>query len=71
MKSNSPMNREQKLMFFVLAVLVMSCFTFGSILLGQKHYGWSAAIFVYTIFMVGIGFMARKRIIRKKEQSQK
>jgi hypothetical protein len=63
MAQHSPMPAKYRVLFFILALSVMSCFAAVGILFSEQRYPLVLLFLFLALILAGFGFMARKKIL--------
>lgn len=63
------MTAAAKLVFFVISLVAMAGFAGASLLLADNRWAIGGVVMLASIFVIGIGFMVRGRILRQSRSS--
>jgi len=55
----------QKALFFGLALCSLACLAAASVTMAMNRAGLAIALFVVAFLLIGFGFAARKRVMKK------
>ncbi|GIM46810.1 hypothetical protein DNHGIG_23590 [Collibacillus ludicampi] len=63
MAQQSPMPAKFRVMFFILALSVMSCFAAVGIMFSEQRYPLVLLFLFLGLMLAGFGFMTRKKLL--------
>lgn len=60
------MNRSQKFVFFIFALVTMALLASASIVIAQnqRHWGYGLLLMVLACVVTGLGFVVRRRVLK-------
>ncbi|MCF8563868.1 hypothetical protein LLE49_03820 [Alicyclobacillus tolerans] len=61
------MTGSVKVIYFFVALFAMACLAVASVLLAEGRGSLSATLYGIAFVVIGIGFIARKRILRQQK----
>ncbi len=59
------MSSAAKVVYFIVALLVMACFAVGSIMMAQDRPGVAAVLFITAIVGAGAGFATKRKVMKR------
>jgi ABC-type xylose transport system permease subunit len=54
-----------KVVYFIVALLVMACFAVGSVMMAEDRPGIAAVLFIVAIVGAGVGFATKRKVMKR------